>query len=66
MKAEADPEKTLSSNHESLAVFYNPTKEIRLLNLETIFVLLFLLFVNIRTECQNQICFSQQYILIKN
>jgi len=52
MKAEADPEKTLSSNHESLAVFYNPTKEIRLLNLETIFVLLFLLFVNIRTECQ--------------
>lgn len=26
MKAEADPEKTLSRNHESLAVFYNPTK----------------------------------------
>ena len=52
MKAEAGPEKTLLSNDESLAVFYNPTKEIRLLNLETIFVLLFLLFLNIRTECQ--------------
>jgi len=41
MKAEADPEKTLSDNYESLAVFYNATKEMGLLKLETIFGILF-------------------------
>ena len=52
MKAEADPEKTLPINHETLAVFYNPTKEIRLLFLEIIFDTLFLLFVNAGAGCQ--------------